>query len=621
MGNKFFAAETQRREAKTVRVFALTLVVLLYFYAPLATANEQLATDTLPSAGKSMDGLMLAANGFERRRPGTRKADEKKTASKQPRNAESHRVLPPPANAPRETVPLPDRWRLVDSLDLVKQRWFDPYNANTLKGDRPVAGDDWFFNLSLISDTVFEPRRLPTPVAPQSSSLAGSVDIFGQGEQSLFNQNLVLGLVYYKGNTTFKPPDYEFRFTPVFNYNRTEADEQRALLIDPADGETRKDNHMGIQELFFDKHLRNVSDRYDFDSLRIGIQPFSNDFRGFLFQDLPAGIRLFGTRNNNIVQYNLGIFRRLEKDTNSGLNDASADLRKDDIFVFNIYWQDFPVLGYTSQWSLVHNRNRENEEFFYDNNGFIARPASLGTERPREYDVSYLGYAGDGHIGRLNVSITAYYAFGEENLAVFTDMESDIDAGFFATELSIDSDWKRWRLSALYASGDSNPYDNKSNGFDAIAENPLFAGADTSFWIRQGVPNIGGGGVALSTRNGILNNLRSSKEHGQSNFTNPGTLLLGIGADFDLTPESRLSFNINQLWFDDTTTLEVARNQANIDKDIGLDISLAYIWRPMMTQNVIVRFSAATLQPGDGYKQMFGDESPYSILANIVFAY
>ena len=74
-------------------------------------------------------------------------------------------------------------------------------------------------------------------------------------------------------------------------------------------------------------------------------------------------------------------------------------------------------------------------------------------------------------------------------------------------------------------------------GFDAIFENPIFAGADTSYWIRQTIPFAGGGrAVSLNGRNGILNSLRSSKEQGQSNFDNPGTMLLGAGADFDLTP-------------------------------------------------------------------------------------
>jgi hypothetical protein len=97
--------------------------------------------------------------------------------------------------------------------------------------------------------------------------------------------------------------------------------------------------------------------------------------------------------------------------------------------------------------------------------------------------------------------------------------------------------------------------------------------------------------------------------------------LFGVGGDFDLTPQSRLSFNLNQLYFADTAVLEVARNQGSISNEIGLDASVAWIWRPLMSQNIIVRVSYATLQPGTGYKQLFEDEHPYSALANIVLAY
>ena len=42
------------------------------------------------------------------------------------------------------------------------------------------------------------------------------------------------------------------------------------LRLDPGDGRIRIDQHIGLQELFFDKHLRDVSPRFDFDSIRIG---------------------------------------------------------------------------------------------------------------------------------------------------------------------------------------------------------------------------------------------------------------------------------------------------------------------------------------------------------------
>ena len=40
-----------------------------------------------------------------------------------------------------------------------------------------------------------------------------------------------------------------------------------------------------------------------------------------------------------------------------------------------------------------------------------------------------------------------------------------------------------------------------------------------------------------------------------------------------------------------------------------------------MSQNIIVRLSAAGLLPGDGFEALFGDDKQYSVLANVIFAY
>ncbi|MBU2874218.1 hypothetical protein [Marinobacter salexigens] len=515
------------------------------------------------------------------------------------------------------SVPVPDRWRIVDSL--YEERWWDPYNRNLLKGDKPLH-DDWFFSFTGIWDTVYESRTVPTPVGSSSTGNGGKLDLIGDGEQQFYNQNLLMEFVYYKGNTTFKPPDLEFRFLPVVNYNRLELQEVQGVNANPNDGKTRSDSHIGIQGAFVDYHLRNVSANYDFDSVRVGIQPFTNDFRGFLFNDSPVGVRLFGTRSNNIFQYNLGWFRRLEKDTNSGLNDVDQSLRDDDIFVANLYWQDLFKKGLISQFSVLHNRNNE-DAFYYDNNDFVARPASIGLEKPRSYQVTYLGYAVDGHIGRLNLSAQAYYAFGDESVGTFRDASTDIQAFFFAMEPSIDFDWFRLRSSFVYASGDNDPFDDKSTGFDAVFENPLIAGSDSSYWIRQAVPLIGGGRVALSGRNGILPSLRSSKEQGQANFANPGLRMAGLGFDADVLPTLRVSGNWNLLQFDDTTVLETARNQGGVDRTLGQDISLSAIYRPLNSQNIILRGSYSRLLPGDGFKSLFEDESPDYFLFNLVLTY
>lgn len=532
-------------------------------------------------------------------------------------------VPPPQAALSRETVPVPDRWRIMQALDF-RFPVYDPYHQNVLKGDLPVWGQDWFINLGLVSDSTLELRRLPTPVAPQTSTAPDRLDIFGGVDQHTFIQNLVLNFALIKGNTTFKPPDYEFRFVPVLNYNYSHVEEERALRIDPRSGVGRQDEFAGVQELFVDKHLRNVSERYDFDSLRVGIQPINLDFRGFLFQDNAFGLRLFGTRDNNQWQYNLGWMRRVEKDTNSGLNDLSQDLRDDDVFFANLYRQDFPVVGLTSQLVLVHNANRESAPDYYDDNGFLVRPAVLGDVRPHDYSVNYLGYNADGHIGRYGLSASTYLALGEDERHPLAQQKQNIRAWFLATELSRDFSWIRLRGNLLYASGDADPFDDTASGFDAILENPQFAGADTSFFIRQAVPLIGGGGVAISGRNGVLPSLRSSKDKGQSNFVNPGLTLLGVGADLDLLPTLRLLGNISLLRFNETEGLGVLRNQAPPSEDIGTDISVGLQYRPLYSQNIVITSSFAALLPGQGLKELYADdESPslYSALLNVILAY
>jgi hypothetical protein len=46
---------------------------------------------------------------------------------------------PPPEAFPADQIPLPDRWRIIETLGIARERWFDPYNQNTYKGDRPIC--------------------------------------------------------------------------------------------------------------------------------------------------------------------------------------------------------------------------------------------------------------------------------------------------------------------------------------------------------------------------------------------------------------------------------------------------------------------------------------------------
>ncbi|MEZ5707881.1 MAG: hypothetical protein R3E02_00660 [Blastomonas sp.] len=585
----------------------------------------------------------------DRRRPGVEKILPDRVTQDNPGAVRA----PPPEAFPTDEFPVPDRWRIVNSLCPIKggdqsiyalypnmrnvcHSKLDPYHQNLLKGDIPLAKgkrpgflkeEDWFFVVNAISDTVIEPRSFPTPVGVQTTSRPDSLDVFGRTDSLVVAETVIAGFALIKGETAYKPPAVEYRLTLAAQANFVDVNERRILHVEPSKKTHRTDHFVGLQEAFIDYHLGKYdTSRYDFISLRAGIQPMQADFRGFLFQDNQLGIRLFGNRDNNRFQFNLGAFWRLEKDTNSGLNDVTNAPRDDWVFFANAYRQDFPLVGLTSQVSVTYNMNREADEIQIDDNGFPVRPALLGDLRGREYDVVYLGYAMDGRIGRINVTGQLYGALGKDRNSFFTSRPADIRAYFGALEMSYDVDWARFRLSGLMASGDGDPYNNTEGGFDAIFENPIFAGADTSYWIRQVIPFAGGGrAVGINGRNGILNSLRSSKEQGQSNFNNPGTVLLGVGADFDLTTTTRVSANVNHLWFHKTDTLEALRQEGTIPSSIGWDASVAAIWRPKANQNLVFRLSGAVFEPSKGFSDLFtqaGDaDIYYSVLFNAILAF
>ena len=180
-----------------------------------------------------------------------------------------------------------------------------------------------------------------------------------------------------------------------------------------------------------------------------------SDFRGFLFSEEQPGIRVFGNLRSNRLNYNLAYFYFLEKDTNSGLNTFNQ--RHQQVYVANLYIQDFLTKGYTTEFSFHYNR--DDPSLHYDENGFLVRPAPIGDvvngdvieHGIRAY---YLGWTGNGHIKRMNVSNAFYQALGHDTFNPIAGRPVNIDAQMAAVELSVDKDWVRYYTSFFYASGD-----------------------------------------------------------------------------------------------------------------------------------------------------------------------
>jgi hypothetical protein len=480
-------------------------------------------------------------------------------------------------------------------------RAWDPYNQNVLKGDYPIIGQHTFFNFTATVSSLVEPRQLPTATTPFESTVRPfETDFFGRPNQLLTQNYLLLGFDLFHGDAAFKPMDWRIKVTPAFNVNTLGVQELGVVSPDVTKGTERNRGWATLEEYFGEVKLADLSPEYDFVSMRVGSQPFTSDFRGFIFSDVNRAARLFGTLNGNQDQFNLVYFRQDEKDTNSGLN--SFHDRDQNIVIANWYHQDFLFPGYTAQWSVHYND--DHPSVLFDRNKFLVRPDPDGVFQPHHVQTVYLGWAGDGHIDRFNVSHAFYWALGHDSDNPLAGQAQSINAQMAALELSYDRDWARFRVSGFYGSGDGNINNSHATGFDSILDNPNFAGSEFSFWGRQNIPIFG---VNLTQRNSLLADLRSSKLQGQSNFVNPGLWILNTGVDFDLTPKLRSINNANFMWFDKTNVLEQFLFQGNIDREIGLDLSSGIEYRPLLSNNVIFIGGISTLIPARGFKEIYNN--------------
>lgn len=515
-------------------------------------------------------------------------------------------------------VPVSDRWRDVKpppySLN-VKGHILDPYNQNILKGDFPIVGQNYFLILTATSENFAEVFKVPTPSAV-STARSQNQGFFGGSERFFINENLKLSFEFYKGNTAYRPRDFEIKVTSVFNLNYINTRENNDVNVDVRQGTNRYDDHFALQELFFEKHLFDLNDHYDFMSFKAGIQQFNSDFRSFIFNDFNLGLRLLGNAASNRYQYNFTYFKMLEKDTNSGLNTVFDD-RNQDVFIFNLYKQDFLTLGYTAQFSLHFNHDKPSA--YVDDNGVPIRPAVIGNSRAHDIKALYLGWAGDGHFGRININHAFYQVLGKDSFNSLAGRPININAQMAALEISIDQNWMRWRASAFFASGDANPQDGTGRGFDTILDIPFFAGGQFSYWNSQKIRLLG---VNLTSKLSLVPNLRSSKTEGQANFVNPGLLLLNLGYDAELTPKVKLILNANYLRFAHTASLASFINQAGTGNDIGFDYGIGILYRPFLNNNARFTFSLNALTPLSGFQDLYDSSATqFSLSTSLVFTY
>src|SRR5262249_12320866 len=286
-----------------------------------ASVSEAVPQSTGQQSSSAQSGQKSKETGQEQGdRPKLRLPQDKPLGAAGP-----NRNRKPSPEEDADFIIIQDRWRagVPEDPRFRKGSIFDPYHQNVLKGDYPIIGNNIFLDLNFASESFADVKRLPVP-QDISANLPGSSEFFGRGRLDAVNQNFIFSFDMFKGDASFKPVDWRFKVTGLANINFLRARENGIVNQDPREGKSRLDGFNSIEEGFVEWRLGDTprvlpflrgkgseggrSPFFDTSSMRVGIQQFTSDFRGFVFTDSNLGARMFGNFKSNRYQYNAVFF-------------------------------------------------------------------------------------------------------------------------------------------------------------------------------------------------------------------------------------------------------------------------------------------------------------------------
>jgi hypothetical protein len=488
--------------------------------------------------------------------------------------------------------PVPDRYRMgfPDWNRYTKGSPLNPYQQNVLKGDYPIlVGGNTFLQMTAVSDTNEQARR-------KLIAVAGNAKVTKLQTDTQHRERLFFTTDYFEDDGTFTPSPWLIRLTQVVEYR------------DQSDAVGYHDDYAFV-EAFADYRIAFLSDYGDQINGRVGRQAFNADFRGFLFNDVQDMARIFGTWNENKWQYNFLVMDAVQADPVTQFL-GFYKTRNQDMIGGNVFRNDVPLLGF----------NVMGGAFYVHDKG----TAVLNAVDPlHQVDVAYLELAAQGVIGGFGFSGAFIEAVGRDAMNPVAQRAVDVNGQFAALEVTRPTDWFTPRTSFMYSSGDKNPKGGTATGFDAVSDNPNFAGNNFSYLGRE---QEQGRGIQIKNFNSFTPNLRN-RFFDAENFVNPGLVTLTAGLDTTLTTRVNAFFNYNYYQFVQPAAIEAAiaekgGGNLSIAKDLGQDITLGVNFRPLIVNNVTCNIGTTGFFQGKGFQAISGNNAVlFTHFANLVLVY
>ena len=279
------------------------------------------------------------------------------------------------------------------------------------------------------------------------------------------------------------------------------------------------------------------------------------------------------------------------------------DDRTQNVVIANYYRQDFIWPGYTAQVSFHYNQRSRPRPSSSTRTASWCGPIRSACSRRTASTPCYLGWAGDGHINRFNISHAFYWALGHDDLNPLAGQAVTINAQMAAVEVSYDRDWMRFRTSVFWASGDDDINDGRGDGLRHDLRQSelrrrrvqlLAAAVDQAVRREPDRPLQPGARPALE------------QDSRPDQLREPGPVSGQLRRRCRSHAALRLISNANFLWFDRHATCSSnSCFRPDIDRHIGTDLSLGVEYRPLLNNNVIFVGGVSALIPGSGFKDLY----------------
>ncbi|MFP4475025.1 MAG: hypothetical protein ACLFOY_05660 [Desulfatibacillaceae bacterium] len=443
----------------------------------------------------------------------------------------------------------------------------------------PTMESDWDFGMSRQVPGYF----LVFPPAPNAGYQAGNGFLkYHANEGGWFNDNYIRNedKLYFNA----LPKDRKWSFYAALEFDSG----LETQSVDVRGGKDSEHSSFGLERLHCTYELpKNMRFHAGWDVWHVD----AVEGAGMVYGDDNPGFWLTGDYMDEALGFNVGYFKIMENDFQSGPNQAPADPsdRDRDLLAGYLTMHFDKSADSTNKFQLFYTYDRIRNVGLGDFPGKVVDPAfgiaGAATGTVPETDSHHLGFYYLMNYFDFEFFFEYAYQFGVADEVNLAHNEYDISAHAFAGDVSYD--FREFagfsfkpHVGFVYTSGDDDPTDDELNGYNGNVNAQRFSQrwggentiiGDTNLvlgtMLYGYVPELYGNGTPVFT-----GGLQNTAELGGGRGDNPGMTMISAGVR--MAPKKYLMYNMNVNFFWWNENFNVINHVSPIDPATGqLDVT------------------------------------------------